>query len=167
MTGTQLTPEQRHEAIAKCLDLIREGSSFTQAAETLGIPASTLNAWLLAIVPDEYRAAQRGGVVSKLVDLAETLETASSHLVVSRTRETLKFWQWVAERRLPEFAPKAELSGPGGGPIPVRLDPLERARRSMFARELVRDAEIVGESSQPSPTSGTSSTIPSTNQCDG
>lgn len=146
MSKLPITQDEQRALIAQCLELIRNGKSFTEASQELGINARTLNAWLLAILPEKYKQAQREGVVAKMLDLAENLENADSHLRVSRTRETLKFWQWIAERRLPEFAPKQEISGPGGGPI-VISDNLERARRFTYLAGV-----IDVESSPASPT---------------
>lgn len=135
------TPQERHAIIVEALEHVRSGKTFAEISEITGIHQRTLNAWLLAEIPEQYKQAQRSGVVSKMIDLAETLETAGSHLLVSRTRETLKFWQWVAERRLREFAPKQEISGPDGGPIQV-MDNLERARRLAYIQSMLHPPPI-------------------------
>lgn len=138
----QVPAEVRHAIIASALDEIRNGQSFSQISTKLGIPPRTLNHWLLSIVPDQYREAQHNGIIGKLLDAGEDLETAGSHLLVARAREVTKFWQWVATARLPAFAPKQEISGPGGGPIVI--DTLERARRAQFVRNLdAIDVDVV------------------------
>lgn len=153
MPAALLPADQQHAVIAQALELIRNGATFTDIAAQTGINPRTLNAWLLAALPEQYREAQRSGVISKLVDLAENLETADSHLRVSRTRETLKFWQWVAERRLPEFAPKQEIGTPGQF---AQLDNLERARRAQFVRTIADSEPIDVDYSHVPPTTGAS-----------
>lgn len=124
--------DKRNEIIAKALESVRDGMSFPQMSEKFGLAASTLNHWLLSTVPVEYREAQEAGVIAKLVANGEKIESATSHLDVSRAREATRFWCWVAERTMQRFAPKQELSGPGGGPI--ELSSFERAQRFAFLR---------------------------------
>jgi hypothetical protein len=139
-----ITVDQRHELIAQTLELIREGKSFDDASQQLGIARSTLNHWLLSTVPEKYREAQESGIIARITNAGEKLEDAKSHLDVARAREIAKFWQWIAERRLPAFAPKQEIGAPGEFKA---LDSLERARRVTFLRSLdVIDAEVVQRS---------------------
>jgi hypothetical protein len=155
------TAEERHDLIVQTLDLIRNGKTFAEASEQLGVPRSTLNLWLLTSVPEKYREAQEAGVIGKLTKAGESIEDACSHLEVTRARETARFWQWVAERRLPSFAQKSEISGPGGGPIQLEaVPPLELARRVAFLHELVtrRNGEPIDVESSPVPPTSLAST---------
>lgn len=143
MSQLQLTTDQRHEIIAAALEQVRIGKSFAEISELLGIPARTLNHWMLSLVPDKYREAQHSGITSKILEAGEDLEAANSHLRVARARELAKFWQWIAERRVPAFMPKQEVGTPGEFQA---LDGLERARRVTFLRSLdAIDAEVVDQ----------------------
>jgi uncharacterized protein (DUF2249 family) len=148
--------EERHAAIVQSLEGLHQGKSLRQIAEELAIPYSTLRIWLLAEVPEKYRAAQQQALLARIAEADEELETADSHLAVARADRVCKYARWDAEHRLPTlFATRSEVSGPGGGPI--QLDNGERARRAAFLRSLdAKDVEILGESSHASPTASES-----------
>lgn len=139
--------------MAAAVEEIIHGASLRECAAKHGIGHATLRRWLLAAVPERYREIQREGLLARIVEADEALEIATSHLEVSRARERCRFARFDAERLMPDrWAPRHEVSGPGGGPITVqRMDPLERARRSMFVRALAQEslepqeAEIVAE----------------------
>lgn len=154
MTASTLpaNPDERNALLAKLVAEVSNGKSFAQLAEEYGVPRSTINNWLLSKVPEQYEDAKQAGIVARITESVEKLETSDSHLDVSRAREVAKLWCWIAERQVRSFAPKQELSGPGGGPIQV-MDDLERARRAQFVRNLDPiDVEVV----QPSPTTSAS-----------
>jgi transcriptional regulator with XRE-family HTH domain len=158
------TPD-RDARIAFALERTRQGKSLEETATELGVNKSTICRWLLGKMPEAYEAARHEGITAKLNDVADLIEIAPSHLHVARLRETLRFWQWVAERRLREFAPKAELSGPNGGPIEI-LDHLERARRLAFLNAQAErepppiDAELVEDDPQDSEQGGSDASSP-------
>jgi hypothetical protein len=136
MPAAIVTTEERHNLIATALEGVSEGKSLSEIANETGIKPKTLNAWLLSDVPEKYRPVQQQGLISRIVDADEILEDAPNHLAVARAREMCRFRRWDAERRLPTlFAPRQEITGPGGGPIVV--DSLERARRYAFLRSHV------------------------------
>lgn len=147
--------DPRHATIAKALEQLLEGKSISQIADALQVKRSTLHSWLLGQVPEKYKHIQEQGLIARIVAADEDIDNATSHLDVARAREKARFARWDAERRLSNlFAPRQEISGPGGGPIPLQLDNHERARRGAFIRALVdepQDAEILSESSRLSP----------------
>jgi transcriptional regulator with XRE-family HTH domain len=147
-----VTPD-RDAKIVRALELLRAGKSVNEVAQELGVDKSRISRWLTDRGAAEYEAARHFGITTRLHDIAEQIEEAPNHLVVARLREVLKFWQWIAERRLRDFAPKQEISGPGGGPITIE-DNLERARRLAFLQAQVErepppiDAELVEDDPQ-------------------
>jgi hypothetical protein len=140
---------ERHAIIAQALEQLVEGKSVREIAEAVQMPRSTLQSWLLGEVPEQYRAIQQQGLISRIVEADEEIDGAPSHLALARAREKARFARWDAERRLKHlFGPSQEISGPGGGPI--QLDNLERARRFAFLQAIAADAPII-ESSPVSP----------------
>lgn len=71
----------------------------------------------------------------RVIEADSELDDAPNHIAIARAREKCKFTRWDLERRVKRlFAPSAEVTGPGGGPI--QLDSMERAKRLAFANEL-------------------------------
>lgn len=146
-TEAALTPaESRDAIISRAIPQIAEGKSIRAVAEDCGLATMTLYG-ILKTVPEKFREAQETGAVIKIEAAGEQLEGAKNHLEVSRAREIARYWFWVGERLVPRFAPRQEISGPGGGPIV--LEDRELARRfafikSMAARNVI-DVEPIRE----------------------
>jgi transposase len=139
MTDVTVAPENERDAvIAKAVALIRDGHSIRQVADETGISRSSIHRWLLSSVPEAYREAQEAGIVARVADCGDALEDAANHFEVSRARETSRYWLWIAERTLSRFAPKTQISGPGGGPI--QIEELELTRRFAYIVETTKRA---------------------------
>jgi len=152
-TNQAETPEQKREAMARkrisslsnAFQLMEAGLSLTEAANELGIPRNTLRVWMIDENKPEYSKAQKSAILHRLVETEFDMESAQGAMDVARARESMRFNQWIAERRLPHlFAPRQELTGAGGAPLAI-LDVGEASRRLAYIRaaESARDAEIV------------------------
>lgn len=145
MTASSLpaNPEDRNALFAQACTRIASGEAMSEVAISIGLSPQVLSRWLLSKVPDKYREAQEAGIVAKVAEQGEKLETAQNHVEVARARETARFWQWVAERLLPRFAAKQEIGAPGEFQA---FDEREVARRYAYIKGVARrvvDAEIV------------------------
>lgn len=117
-------PEQRHEIVLQACHRIAAGERLVDVVHGLGITPQALSLWLLDDVPEAYKAAQRIGLISKIVASDEALATADNPLDLARAREQAKFSRWDAERRLPHlFSPKQEVTHnlPAGPMLVVNL----------------------------------------------
>ena len=92
----------RDKVVAECQTLIAVGWTPAQIAEKHGIPARTVQYWLLG---DEKAEAARGQLIA--AELARTLDDMrkpddgeeDSPLRLARAREEFRAWSWIAERR--------------------------------------------------------------------
>lgn len=124
-------PADRHEPIAKALELIRKGESIRAIAVQLGIPKSTLHRWLLdPTIPEEYREVQKDGMLQRVVDADQELEDAASPAEITKRAHICKNVRWDIERRLQGFQTKTEVTGANGSPLIP--DTTELARRLAY-----------------------------------
>ena len=119
----------RDKVVAECQTLIAVGWTPAQIAEKHGIPARTVQYWLLG---DEKAEAARGQLIA--AELARTLDDMrkpddgeeDSPLRLARAREEFRAWSWIAERRESRlYGQKQELT------ITDKTDLGDRLRRSM------------------------------------
>lgn len=139
---TPETREQKAEAMARkrisslsnAFQLMEAGLSLTETAKELGVPRNTLRVWMIDANKPEYAEAQKSAILHRLVETEFGIEEAQGAMDVARARESMRFNQWIAERRLPHlFAPRQELTGAGGAPLAI-LDVDEAARRLAYIR---------------------------------
>jgi hypothetical protein len=112
MTASIIPIEQRHELMLKAVKQIEQGVSLRDAAKELGISHTSLRIWLLDECPDEYKPAQRRGLIQRIAEADDKLDDAADAVSIARAREQAKFARWDAERRLPHlFGQKIEQTG--------------------------------------------------------
>lgn len=106
------TPPQRTGILAKhdpsvILARLERGDSLRDVAADIGVTYEAVRIWLLDDAPDEYRRAQRKGLICRIVEADSALDAADDAVDVARARERAKFARWDAERRLPQlFGPR-------------------------------------------------------------
>ena len=95
-------PELKAQVIEECQTLIALGHTPAEIGARHGIPARTVQYWLLG---DEKAEAARGQLIA--AELARTLDdmrqpedpAQDSPLRLARAREEFRAWSWIAERR--------------------------------------------------------------------
>lgn len=106
-----LPAEQRLQAVANASVRIAHGEFLDDIAADIGVSKQTLSLWLLDDLPEQYKLAQRRGLIRRIADADQRLEEAEDPLDLAKAREMAKFARWDAERRLPAlFGMKQEIS---------------------------------------------------------
>lgn len=99
-----LLPADQHlKAVTTAAQRIANGERLEDIANDLGVTKQAVSLWLLNEVPEQYKHAQRIGLIRKIVDADERLESANDPLDLARAREAARFARWDAERRLPSL----------------------------------------------------------------
>src|SRR3990167_1006965 len=95
-------PAEQHLAIvATASERIANGERLADIAQDAGITVQAVSLWLLDEQPEQYRLAQRRGLIRRIVDADHALDSAADPLDLARARERARFARWDAERRLP------------------------------------------------------------------
>ncbi len=105
-TGQMLPLIPYHErqiAIQNAAHRVSQGEPLKDIAADIGVTMQCLSLWLLDECPDEYRTAQRRGLIQRIIIADKALEDASGPLDLARAREQARFARWDAERRLPKL----------------------------------------------------------------
>jgi transcriptional regulator with XRE-family HTH domain len=98
-----LPPSQHLQAVATAAERIANGEKLDDIAKDLGVSKQSVSLWLLDECPEQYRDAQRRGLIRRIVDADDSLDRASDPLDLARARERARFARWDAERRLPKL----------------------------------------------------------------
>jgi len=123
------TPEGREALCAQIIALGAEGKSQAQISAEIGVPRATMYRW--AKEHDDFRAAISR---AKDLELAWWEEQARANLGDRNFNAAL--WQKSMAGRFPsDYSTKvtAEVSGPGGGSIPIEYD-FQKARERVRAK---------------------------------
>ena len=126
-----MTKEEKNVLMSRALERIGQGDSLRQIAEGTGVDFRVLRQWLLGTVPEQYRELQELGLIQRIIDCDEDLDSADSLLEINRADKQAKYARWDAERRLKHlFAPRVEQEVTGQ--VTVKLSLQEAARRIAF-----------------------------------
>jgi len=150
------TLEERHDLVKQALQRYQGGELLENVANDIGVHKSTLYAWMLNEVPDQYKLVQKDALITRLAETYEKIESAKDQLDLARARELRRSAQWDAERRLSKlFAQKQEVSVDVTHSI---ADKLMQARsrvvnhvashlpHSSMSHNEVEDAEVIEQS---------------------
>ena len=123
---TPLLPHaERLQAVQAAAHRIEAGETLADIAKDIGVTKQALSLWLLDDIPDQYKAAQRRGLIGKIVECDRALEEAATPLDLARAREQARFARWDAERRLSGlFGQKQEVTHnlPAGPVLTINLN---------------------------------------------
>ena len=107
-------PDLRVRVVAACHEQIEQGRTPAEIASDFGVPARTVQYWLLA---DPQAEAARAALIAS--ELARTLDDMrmpedpadDTPLRLARAREEFRAWSWIAERRESRlYGPKQEVT---------------------------------------------------------
>lgn len=99
--GLTATLEHRHTLIGMAIAQHADGMSLREIATQIGISHTAVRKWLLGEVPAEYRQAQQVGLIQRIVECDEALDSATDKVSVARESAACRYARWDAERRLP------------------------------------------------------------------
>ncbi len=106
--------DQHLAAVASAAQRIANGEHLKTIAAEIGVTPQAIGQWLLDELPEQYRVAQRRGLIRRIIDADKALDDAADPLSLARAREVARFARWDAERRLPAlFGPKQEVTHVG------------------------------------------------------
>ena len=95
------TDVRKREIIQSVQELILDGKTMAECANSVGIPLSTLKLWVHNLGGEEYRDIRTLWLDSMLISSTEAIDSSDDPLALSRAREQFRYASWYAERRDP------------------------------------------------------------------
>jgi hypothetical protein len=89
--------------LSQALSLLDAGKSLREVAPLFGLSYEGLRKWLLKEVGPEYESAQTEGLLQRVIEADQRLESADNAVDIARAREVARFARMDLERRRPRL----------------------------------------------------------------